>query len=487
MVSIDFGHLSNPGRSGQAGASHLINAYTEKVEDGTGKSQAVVYCAPGLTRWDSGSFAGACRGLLTVTGNGLFAVLGNQFVQYTTPDNFTVWGAIPGSDPVQMAYNMHNPPQIGIVTTQGGQYYVFDIASQTLTNWAAPNDGLGNNPATFNTSFPAPNSICFLDRYFLFGVANGQIWQSNLDDAATVQPAAFGYASTRPDGLVRVVAHRGALVQLGTRGLEIWEDVGTVPFAFSPIRAAIEIGCSAAMSVGQTSEELLWVDDKRIVRQMQGSQPTRISNHGMERALEELTADQLSRVRGAVYWFEGHQFYSLTSDLWTWEYDITTQLWHERRSLNSARWIANYSAQTADSLAVFGNENDGRLFYIDGNSYTDTDNFFIMSAVGQMVHKFPNRLLCDCIDVDCVRGQGTVLGVPHTDNPQLMLDWSDDGGKSWQGGLTASMGTVGDTQLWVHFHKIGMIEKAGRLFRFSASSPVLRGIMNVDAAIRPIR
>jgi hypothetical protein len=307
-----------------------------------------------------------------------------------------------------------------------------------------------------------------------------------LDDATTVQPLAFGYASTRSDGLVRVVAHRGALVQLGRRGLEIWEDTGTVPFAFSPIRASIEIGCAAAMSVAQTSEELLWVDDKRIVRQMQGSQPTRISNHGIERALEQLTPTQLAAINGIVYWLQGHQFYSITSELWTWEYDLSTQLWHERRSKDSARWIANASAQTADGT-IIGNEVDGRLYFVDGDSYLDGDNYFTMSAVGQMVHQFPNRVICDSIQVDCIRGQGAVSSDPHIADPQMMLDWSDDGGVTWQGGRMASMGRAGQNTVWVRFNKLGIIEKSGRLFRFSSSAPVLRGIMNVDAAVRPCR
>jgi hypothetical protein len=482
MASIDFGHLSNPGRSGQAGAAHLVNAYVEKTEDGTGKAQTTVYVAPGLTRWDSGAFTGACRGMLPVTNQGLFAVLGNELVQFTTKDNYTDWGGLPGTDPCILAYNLHSPAQVGIVT--GGKYWVADIGTGTLTDWSAPNDG-GTTPGIF-TDFPAPESICFLDRYLVFGIADGKIFHTALDDATTVSPLAFGYASTRSDGLVRVVAHRGALVQLGRRGLEIWEDVGTAPFAFAPIRASIEIGCCAKMSVAQTSEELLWVDDKRIVRQMQGSQPTRISNHGMERALEMLTPAQAAAINGIVYWFQGHQFYSLTSELWTWEYDLSTQIWHERRSKDTTRWIANAAVQT-DSGTIVGNEVDGRLYYIDGTSYIDGDNYFVMSAVGQMVHKFPNRVICDSIEVDCIRGRGTVSGNVHTDDPRMMLDWSDDGGETWQGGRTASMGRVGQNQTWVRFNKLGLIEKSGRLFRFSSSAPVLRGIMGVDAAVRPCR
>jgi hypothetical protein len=73
---------SNP-RDGQESATRLINGYTE-MQGGDGKNPQPVYACPGLTRWDNASYTGACRGLIEVRGRGLYAVLGNQVVRFSS-------------------------------------------------------------------------------------------------------------------------------------------------------------------------------------------------------------------------------------------------------------------------------------------------------------------------------------------------------------------------------------------------------------------
>ena len=71
---------------------------------------------------------------------------------------------------------------------------------------------------------------------------------------------AYATVSSPADGLRRIVTHRGALIALGELSLEIWEDAGTTPFAFAPIRADVDIGCIAEQTVATVADALLWVD-----------------------------------------------------------------------------------------------------------------------------------------------------------------------------------------------------------------------------------
>lgn len=280
-----------------------------------------------------------------------------------------------------------------------------------------------------------------------------------------------------------VAALRGALIVLGRRGMEIWEDAGSTPFAFARNRTNIEVGCVAPASVTNTRDALVWVDDHGIVVMMRGSEPVRISNHGLERDIAALSDADRAGIRGAFYHFQGHEICSLTSSQWTWEYDMSTGLWHQRRSRSRANWLAS-CASPFDDRVILGNDVDGKLYYLDGNSQKDGDDFFVLEAIGHVPRSFPHGLIFDALEVDAVRGVGVTGSDVHAADPQLMLDWSDDGGRTWQGGLMRSLGKAGEYTKHIRFDRLGQMRGSGRLFRFSASAPVFRALMNVDLRVR---
>lgn len=66
--------------------------------------------------------------------------------------------------------------------------------------------------------------------------------------------------------------------------------------------------------------------------------------------------------------------------------------------------------------------------------------------------------------------------------PQLMLEWSDDNGKTWSNQHFASMGRVGEYRKRVIFRRLG--QARDRIYRVSISDPVKRVITGavLDAA-----
>jgi hypothetical protein len=471
MVALVFARTSNPGRDGQESATRLINGYTE-LQGADGKSSQPVYSCPGLTRWDDAGFDGPCRGLIEVRGFGLYAVLGNQAVRFFNGTSSQILGAVPGTGPVRMQRNMRNAPQIGVVT-EDGQYFIVD----TDTGTAAPSTAMASGV------LPPPNSIAFLDGYFIFGIHDGRFFHSQVNDGDNVNALSFAYAESQPGGVVSVAALRGALVVLGQRGMEIWENAGSAPFAFARNRTNIELGCIAPNSVTNTRDSLIWVDDHGSVVMMRGSEPVRISNHGLERDIAALSVEDRAGIRGLSYYFQGHEVCSLTSSGWTWEYDMATGLWHQRRSHNRANWLACSSAPFGDQI-ILGNDVDGRLFYLDADAQRDGSDPFVLEVTGQIMHDFPHGLIYDALEIDAVRGSGTANSGGDAEDPQIVLTWSDDGGRTWEGGLTRSLGKTGEYTKRIRFDRLGQSRGTGRLFRFSASAPVFRALMNVDLRVR---
>ena len=472
MVAVDFGHTSNPDKTGFGSNQRLLNAYPEALGDAA-KSPLPVYAVPGTSRFDTGATGlnGPCRGMLYVFGKGLYVIAGTAAALFDDQGNATpVSGTIGGSSMAIMAANQRPNPQIGIVADN--VYYVLDTGTNAITE---PNI----------STLPAPNSVTFLDGYLVFSIPDGRIFHTNLNDALTVNALAYGTASSRSDGLRRIVTHRGALIALGETSLEIWEDVGTMPFAFAPIRADVDIGCIAEQTVTTVADALLWADQNGMVRQLTASEPVRISTHALERAISDLSWDERRALRAVYTHFNGHDFYALTSPYWTWEFDLATGLWHERASGGLPNWFAQ-GYESFSGKVVIGSSEDASLHVLDNSSQTESGNPYLFLAQSAPLHAFPKGLIVDQLDVDIIPGVGITGPNAEAANPELMLDWSDDGGSTWSGGRTASLGRVGERMAVASFHQLGATLRAGRTFRLSSSSPVSRGILNADARVRPI-
>lgn len=472
MVAVDFGHTSNPDKTGFASSQRLLNGYAE-AQGQTAKSPLPIYAVPGTSRFDTGAtgLTGACRGMHYFYGKGLYVVCGTAAALFDDQGNATsISGTVAGSSPIIMADNQETNPKIGIVADNA--YYVLDTSTNTISK-----------PSI--ASLPAPNSVTFLDGYLVFSIPDGRIFHTALNDAFTVNALSFATASSRSDGLRRIVTHRGALIALGEASLEIWEDAGTTPFAFARIRADIDIGCIAEHTVAIVADALIWVDHNGVVRQLTASEPVRISTHAVERAIAALTWDDRRSLYAVYTHFNGHDFYAVTSAYWTWEFDLATGLWHERASGGSANWFAR-GFQSFNGKVVIGSRQDASLHVLDDASQTESGTPYVFLAQSAPLHAFPKGLIVDQFDVDIIPGCGITGADADAADPKLMLDWSDDGGNTWIGGRTTSLGRVGNRLAVASFYQLGATRKAGRTFRLLSSSSVVRGILNAEARVRPV-
>ena len=63
-------------------------------------------------------------------------------------------------------------------------------------------------------------------------------------------------------------------------------------------------------------------------------------------------------------------------------------------------------------------------------------------------------------------------------DPQIMLDWSDDNGKTWSNQRAASFGMAGHYRQRVRFLRLGQARE--RIYRVSISDPVKRVILSAN-------
>lgn len=461
---------STIGRLGQEANTRLINGYIEHHgADDDGKSQYTVYAAPGLTRFDSSTQTGAERGMIALNDSNMIALLGTQLCNITNGGVVTVVGAIAGDDRVTMARNMKaSYPQIGIVTTTGSYYLLENSVLSTPTEVNLPN----------------PNSITYVKGYFVYSISDGRIFSSPFDAGTGISATAFDYANSEADNNVRVYNHGGFLYVFGKSSFEIWQAGGTVPFPFTPLQQNIELGLLAAHSLAQNESGILWVDHKGIVRYGRDHSAQRVSTHSVERSIAKLSSSDQAAMIGYILVWHGHEYYMLTSSSWTWTYDIQAQRWFERKSYGADRWLVN-NAIWFSGMYIAGSYSNGRLYTVSPFVYSEDSSDFVLEVWCKNAHNFPDGAIIDFLDIDIVTGVGvTTTTDEDAVDPNITIDYSDDGGKTFQGERSVSIGQVGDYHKLVRTGRWGRVTPKGRIWRFRASAAVFRGILSAVLKIR---
>jgi hypothetical protein len=457
---------STIGRDGQEANARLINAYPEfQGQDQDGKATFTTYPVPGLTRFNQTAFAGVERGMILLDETDLIAVLGTQVVQFNTAGVATVLPSLPGTGRITMARNLNSTPEIGIVTASGQYYYL--------------QGGVLTQPAEAN--LPTPNSIAYLGGYFVFGIGDGtnRIFHTPpLDTATGISALAFGYAASNADIIVRVYAFSGYLFVFKSKSMEVWQNVGTAPFAFTPVQQFIQLGLGAKFSLADNQSGMFWVDHKGIVRNGRDASAARISTHTIERAIAALSTSDRAAIVGHMVTWEGHECYQISApSSWTWCFDTGTQRWFQRASFNSARWIGNNAINFAGQYIV-SNYTNGNLYTLDTTNYSEDSAEYIMELWCPNSNAFPGGMVIDRLDVDVISGQGVIAaGPPDNVNPMLAIDYSDNGGKTFQGERQVSLGQGGQFSQPVRANNWGRVSHKGRIWRFRASPSVMRGII----------
>lgn len=463
---------STIGRTGQEASCRLVNGYTEALGiDKDGKSQFAVYARPGLNRFSQGSAAATARVMVLLSDTALIAVLGAQITSFNVNGAATILANLAGTDRITAALNENATPQLALVT-DGGTYALLSAGSLS----------------TPSTSFAAPNSVAFLKGLFIFTTAAGQIFHSALNDGTTFNALAFDYANSEPHALVRGIADAGYYYVFSTGHMEIWQDVGTSPFALTPLQQYIPMGLLAKYSLTKgAANGLLFVDHRGIVRYGRDGGAQRISTHTVERAIEELPDADRANLVGSYFVAQGHEFYVLHApSQFTWAYDLGAMRWYEWNSAGQNRWIGNDAILFNNHWIVCDYRN-GVLYQASADAFGDAGNDFVLELWCPHVHAFRNSIAADMLDIDLASGVGNPAAPDPADvAPQIQIAFSEDGGKLFTGERLVSFGAAGDRRRLIRTGRWGRITPKGRIWKIRASSMVLRALFQAVVRGRPL-
>lgn len=441
-----------------------VNLYPE-MSDSVGKDGSVValLSTPGK-RLLATLLPGPIRGIFSSSNNRAYVVSGNNVYRISADWSYQKIGTLSSS--VGRVSFADNGTMLVIVDGSSGYYGTF--ASNTITQISDPN-------------FLGASTVAFLDGYFVFNKPNSDyFFVSGLYDTVAPSFDALDIARVEasPDYLVAIIQNNRELWMFGTRTIEIYYNSGNVdgvPFDRQP-GVVIGHGISTFSTVAQLNNTLLWLGSGEkgsgIVWMANGYTPQRISNHAVEYAIQSYA---VAGATSYAYEQEGHYFFCLNFPAanTTWCYDITTQIWHERAYLN-----INTGELERDRAEVFGfihgtrvvgDYESGKLYELDLDYFLDDTDQIARIRTSPHLAAELDYVFYNSFQLDIQAGVG-LDGIAQGTDPQAMLTWSDDGGKTWSNEHWVTIGPIGNYRARVIWRRLGRARD--RVWRVTITDPI---------------
>ena len=486
----DFIGPAYKGRSIGVDAQECVNLYIEE-NAGNSKNKWSLIGTPGYSLF-SRPGSGVFRGIYSTARDRLFAVYGTTLYEVLPDKSSSVLGTfLTHSGKVQFAEVQTSAEGYSsqVMAADGVHGYVYDSIKKTFTE--------------LTSGYLSGTSLTSIGNRFVQTVNDSGKVIFSKPYSATFDPLDFIVTEGLADRVLSCHTINNELWILGTKSLEIWTQTGDLatPFVRSGI-GFINIGTTGKYSACTINNQLLWLGNNNTVWQASGYVPTRVSTHAVEYII-----GQMSVVSDAVayqYQDEGHQFFILNFPTGnrTLAYDLITQMWHERASYDSLTGSNNRHRMSAsvnwNGMVMCGDYDNNGLYHYSLDKYTDNGSLIKRVRAAAHQHEDRKRIFYNSFELDYERGTGLLssdgtagasghllhnVNTGQGENPQIMMQWSDDGGYTWSSEHWMSAGRIGARLTRARLTRLGM--SRDRIFKATMTDPVKWVIIDarMDASI----
>lgn len=447
-MRIGFGtgayHL---GDSADFSAQRMVNAYVEAAPPGAEVPAYVRqrYGVAGLDTVGNGPLrgGGVVRGVV-------YVVSGSEAYQVSASGSATLLGSVAPTGTVTVSGD-----EINVVFRTGISLYQWDG-----TTFSAIADG----------DSPKSQWLANLDGYYVGSdEGTGQFKLSANRDPSDWDGLDFASAEKYPDNITTGIVDHGELILFGDTSGEVFYNSGNADFPIEKVPSGhFEIGCICPQGPSKLDNTVFFPGADGIAYRLNGYAPERISTHSIESKIRG-RSDLVGRA-----WTEaGHKFYSLTCPDFTVTYDVATTLWHERESYGETYWAVAFVLECYGRIYV-GDSRSNNIGILTPDVVSDFGVYMRSLGTCQTLSADNKRTTHSRLELVFEAGVGNLTET----NPQVMLRWSDDRGKTWSNEKWRKLGAQGRYRQRSEWWRLG--QSRSRTYEWSVSSAVRRVLIAAD-------
>lgn len=384
---------------------------------------------------------------------------------------------------------------LGYITTYTGRVGIASNGSEVIIvdgvkGWLATDSALTE---IVDVDFPDGVTVATCQDGFFVVAGDGSqkfYWNETPNVGSTWNGLDFASVEGSPDDVLGVITDHRELWFVGKDSTEVFVNTGNADQLFARSGTGImPQGTVSAWTVQPFDNSVVWLSASKegqgMVLKSQGGNPVRISDHALEEAISGYAV--IDDAFAYVWQAKGHLWYVLTfpSADATWFFDAASGAWSE--------WSWRDPADNSDhrhrsncyaflfGRHLVGDWQSGKVYALEPEAYTD-DGIAIRRR--RRTQTLPaegrKRLFFGQITLD----MEPAVATDATPAPAVMLEYSNDDGRTWQSAGTAPLGRVGEYSTLVTFPPSGCTEQGrGRVWELTCTDPIAFVLYGADAEV----
>jgi hypothetical protein len=431
---------------------------------------------PGLTLFSSETKKG--RGL-HVMNERLYTVQGSELVFIDSDGAASLRSPLDFIDGVDLCQFENNGKQMVIVAE--GNAYLFTESSALMQKIT-------------DSDLHSPTTLAYLNAQFILDAnrdepSNGEFSTTQLlttlSSVDFVNGLDFSNASAHPDDIIKVVDYNELIYFFGSRSIEPFENTGFGSPPFRRIAGGVRPYGLAGRNALDSSEEFIYFLDQRgIPRRMFGLTIENIGNSALGKAWRKYA--RIDNCVVLTYSINHQNFaqFNFPTPNQSWLYHENSNSWIKLAySTNGRRHRANSYASVYGKNLVQDYEN-GNIYEFDPEQFRDDGEVIQRRRSTATIHgglyDFPGReLFFDRVEFIIETGVGVTAGQGR--DPQVMIRFSDDGGRTWSHEMWHPLGVGGAYQTIVELYCQG--SSHNRIYELVYSEPTRFTLIEANADI----
>lgn len=453
-----------------------VNLYPVAPETDAPTRKALFH-SHGITQF-SDVTNGNSRGALVFNDGTPYRVIGTSLYSFNSIGTLTNHGTISGTSDVSMASNGIN---IAIIDPTGEGFFYTPSTStlEQITNTVF----VGNGQST-SVNYKDGFYIYTTDTMFFTGSA--KTTNSGKDFDALDFGGADGATSLtilgNPEKIIKSHIDHDQLYILSEKKTNVYRFIGGSGFPYQIIPGAeIPKGCSARNTVIPFNGSFIFFGggdgEQPGIYKALGSSTQKISTKSIDQLMHKLDKSVIEAARAFTFSENGNYFAVFTISDHTFVYDETTSSltgaphWHERQTgvtnaTGFQQWRAIHGVKAYGKIQV-GDDRSGLVGELDLETYTEYGNPIERTFSTKPFSNSGAGMFSKEVELYMETG----LANDDDADPQIRMDYSDNGSRTFSNEISLSLGDVGEYRHRLRWKRLGKIPLS-RVVRWKTTAPV---------------
>ncbi len=348
-----------------------------------------------------------------------------------------------------------------------------------------------SKPYTYNgavlvqgTDVDLPNAatVTYNNRRVIYDGNNADVVFADLDQPLDVNSANVTIAESEPDDMRAVLAHNAQVYAFGATSIEPYYNTGTGNPPYQVVTNSTEqLGVHAIHSIASNKDFVYFLASDLVPYRISGLSVQPIGNPAIGQAIRNYGTS--SDAYGVTFRFDSMSFYLLSFPTGneTWLFNEQSGLWTNLSfGTDGAQHLISDYEFIYDKHIVTDRRN-GNVYELDFETYTDNGEVIqwqrdTLSIDGGTFNAPGNIVFMDRLELMIETGTSLV-----TQDATIVMQFSDDNGRSWSSERWASIGKQGDFTYRLEWFGLGMFRN--RMFRFIMTDPIKWVILSANADV----